>query len=423
MTLEFKELVPQIARMGAMLEKLDFDLSARLQQAYARYSASSDLAAVWERIDWVRQSDVSGYRGAAPVDLPQAEPINARFAAPAPPPTGTIVAADGSQIYPNEQHPVHYYLLNLGAFVYHYGIERTPEQYTNPRLYYHKDHVHDKYGRVIGNRAIDDQRTIAEIEFLAQYAWQYRDEARPLIALYDNRLMFQPGGDPGEIQAALKRFWGALVHLHDSGAILAGYIDNPFRSQRFIQLLYLMSLESEDEVKQKQHQLAQAGDLDGLRDRQFFDFVLEPGERSAIMVQNSPLNLQFRNKGESLEIAFFYIKVGSGYQSRVVRVDLPMWVARDARAVDELHALLLAQCAMQGRNPYPYALTRADELAVVSSKDRFKLDELIKAQIRLTTDIAVDTANFGGKDWGKVLARSEKRRFEIRNKPTTGTNP
>ena len=30
MSLEFKELVPQIAKMGSMLEKLDFDLSDQL---------------------------------------------------------------------------------------------------------------------------------------------------------------------------------------------------------------------------------------------------------------------------------------------------------------------------------------------------------------------------------------------------------
>ena len=41
----------------------------------------------------------------------------------------------------------------------------------------------------------------------------------------------------------------------------------------------------------------------------FFDHILKPGERSAIMVQNSPQNYAFKERGENYEIAFFYLKV------------------------------------------------------------------------------------------------------------------
>ena len=415
MTLEFKDLVPQITKMGAMLEHLDFDLSDRLRIAYERFQAASDLGDVWARIDWVRQSDISGYRGAAPLDLPGAEAINAIVSPSAPPPSATLLAADGSQVYPDEQFPVHYYLINLAAFVYHYGVERTPEQHMVPQLFFHKDHVHDKYGRVISHRTVDDRRTIAEMHFLAEYAWAYRDEARPLLALYDNRLMYQAnGGDKNENQLAFRQYMAALVRLHDAGAVVAGYIDDPRLSKRFIQLLYLMSLHDEEEVKAMQHMLGQAGDLDGLRDWQFFRMVLEPGQRSAIMVQNSPRNLEFRQRGENYEIAFFYLNTGDDYHPHIVRVDIPVWVARDQQAVDALHALLLEQCRMQGRNPYPYVLTRADELAVVNGRDRLKLDELIKAQVRRSTTLPVDQPDYSAKTRGKDLSRSDKRRFEMK---------
>jgi hypothetical protein len=115
MSLEFKELVPQIAKMGAMLENLDFDLSEALQLAYQRFEQASDLNAAREHIDWVRRTDISGYRGAGPLDTPDAEPINLIVPAPEPPPLATIIAADGSQIYPSDQSPVHYYLLNLAV--------------------------------------------------------------------------------------------------------------------------------------------------------------------------------------------------------------------------------------------------------------------------------------------------------------------
>ena len=103
--------------------------------------------------------------------------------------------------------------------------------------------------------------------------------------------------------------------------------------------------------------LTRAGDLEGLRDQQFFQHILEPGERSAIMVQNSPQNYTFKARGENYEIAFFYLKVHNNYQSRVIRVDIPVWVARDPDKVNQLHSLILSQCQMQGRNPYPYVLT------------------------------------------------------------------
>ena len=189
--------------------------------------------------------------------------------------------------------------------------ERTPEQYTQPRLYFHKDHVHDRHGRVIPRREVDDRRTTAEMHFLADYAWNYREAALPLVALYDNRLMFQTSGDQANAVQTFRQYIAALVRLRDAGALLAGYIDNPRMSRRVMQLLYLLSLEDEAAVKANQGLLTQAGDLDGLRDWQFFRRVLEPGERSALMVQNSPRNLEFKRKGENYEIAFFYLNIGS----------------------------------------------------------------------------------------------------------------
>ncbi|MBZ0304268.1 MAG: DNA double-strand break repair nuclease NurA, partial [Anaerolineae bacterium] len=181
--------------------------------------------------------------------------------------------------------------------------------------------------------------------------------------------------------------------------------------ERFIRLLYLLSLENEAALRDSQHG-SPAGDLEGLRDAQFFRLILEPGERSALMVQNSPRNLEFKERGENYEIAFFYLNVGSTFTPSIVRVDVPVWVARHKQAVDELHALLLAQCRVQGRNPYPYVLTRAHELAVVSKDDQRKLEEMIKTQLRLTTDIPVDSLYNSAKSRSKFLLKSDRRRFD-----------
>lgn len=414
MSLEFNRIVEQVYKMGAMLEKLDFDLSQSIDLATERFEQLTDMERVRERIEWVRSSDISGYRGAAPLNLPNAEPVNLIVPEPALPAQATLLAADGGQVYPDEMAPVHYYLINIGLFIYHHGSDLTPEQLTFPELKFHKDHVHDRSGRLIRNRVVDDRRTVAELRRLADEAWKRRSQDAPLVALYDNRLMYLPGSDDSrEARDLMSEYIGAMVHLHDAGANLAGYIDNPIKSKRFLQLLYLLSFESREDLRMRQGSLARAGDLEGLRDSQFFFRVLKNGERSAVMVQSSPQNKEFKDRGENYEIAFFYLKVYNQYQSRVVRVDIPIWVARDPQRVSLIHALLLHQCRLQGRNPYPYAITRADELAWVGGKDRSKLDELVNVQVRRVREELIGTT-LTAKTRGKDLARSAKRYHDMR---------
>ena len=128
-------------------------------------------------------------------------------------------------------------------------------------------------------------------------------------------------------------------------------------------------------------------------------------------MQNSPRNLAYRQKNGSFEIAFFYVKVANGYKTAIARIDIPMWVARERDSVNTLHALILDQCQMQGRTPYPYALARADELALVSGQDRRKLDELIRMELRKQ---GVEPGGAAPKLQSKRAARSDKRSFQSR---------
>ena len=424
MTIEFNKLVDQVAKMGRMIEALDFDLNDRLALATRIFESSDDLDVVRERIQWVRPPEIR-YRGAAPLESANAEAINRIVPAPPTPPAAVILAVDGSQVYPNEQALLHYYLLNIGIYVYHHGIDRKPEAISEPDLVYHEKYVHDSYGAVIRKGTVDDRRTLAELRTLAEQAWTRRRQEDPkvLIAFYDNRLMYLPSGKGHRGEDLLTDYIAAMVQLHDAGASLLGYVDNPYRSKRCMQLLFLMTLADEGELKARQRELMRTGPLEGLYDQQFFDHILKPGERSAVMVQNSPQNREFKARGESYEIAFFYLKVtnqrpalnqdGHGFAARVVRVDIPVWVARDRQRVDAVHAMILAQCQLQGRNPYPYALTRADELAYVSPKDKEKLEQLVRLEVRKVKRLFLHPDASGGKARGKDLARGEKRYHEM----------
>src|SRR5207247_6686624 len=132
-------------------------------------------------------------------------------------------------------------------------------------------------------------------------------------------------------------------------------------------LLHLLDL---DENIVSRATLAQNGRIEGLLDRHFFGYAEQPllrsGERSALFVQMSPQNKEYRFKGgHTHEIAFFYLNVAAeGELPQIARVELPMWVAQSRQFVADLQALIYHQC-QQLVSRYPYVLTRADELAVV----------------------------------------------------------
>ncbi|TVR22972.1 MAG: DNA double-strand break repair nuclease NurA [Anaerolineaceae bacterium] len=417
MPIEFNKITEQVYKMGSMIEQVDFDFDRHMQIALRRFASAGDVDAVRQRIQWVRQSDISGYRGAALLGDDDTPP-NLIYPPPQASPQALVIAADGSQVYPSDQSAIHYYLINIGLFMYYQGAAHLPEQITLPTLYFHKSHVHDRFGHLVSNRTVDARRTVAEMQAMSALAWERRHSAPAggIVALYDNSLMFTASADDvTDADDLQKDYHAAMQHLYDIQAngtrvTLAGYVDNP-RGSVVLRLLHLLSLRDEAEIKFKQAEIERGGDLEGLRDRHLFHAVLSAGERSAVMVQNSPRNLDYKRRNPSQEIAFFYVKVGVGDHTAIARVDIPAWVAAEPAAVDDLHAVLLAQSAMQGRNPYPYALTRADELAYVGGRDKAKLNELINIELRrkgLAPALAAPKAR------GKELARSEKTRYEVK---------
>ncbi|MCK6580893.1 MAG: DNA double-strand break repair nuclease NurA [Anaerolineae bacterium] len=408
LSLEFAKLVEQVHTMGRYLGHVQMSSSNRLETALRLLNAATDLDVIHERIRLVRESSVSGYRGATPAPRPYSEVIAGVGAPPTPPPAATIIAADGSQVYPDQHESALYYLINIGIFVYFHGAPRLPYQFTHPDLFYADGALKDKDGRTVTNQAVNARRSLVEMQWLAREVWERQTEARPLLALHDGPLLKFFGAaevpDAGQIEAD---YMGALQQLYDAGALLIGYGDRP-RSTYIISLLHLLRLhpgEINDAV------LRNNGDLEGLTDAMLLAYVLEPGERSAIMTQNSPQNKAYKDrKGPDFEIAFFYVNAADSTRAVIVRVDLPMWVARDPAAVDAVHALVLTQCGIQGRKRYPYALTRADEMAYVSSVEKSHLDEMIRVEM-LRNQLEPELSN---KLQSKDLARSGRTKHRLR---------
>lgn len=387
MTLEFEKVMPQVERMGRALAQRNITMSERALIAWDLLQALDDLDAIHARIQLARERD-AGFRGAAPPDPETGirEPVNRAYPRPALPERATIIAADGSQIYPSLHAAALYYLTNVGVFVYHHGLSELPEQVTEPRLHYSEDDVRDNQGQIITTTAVNARRTLAERLVLAREAWARRDIDAPLLALSDGPLLWWANKDVPDGPQLERDYLGVLVHVHDlhthmqqahhTFASLVGYVDRP-TSSFLVSLVHLMRL-TDDEVRRRY--VENNGDLEGLIDQALLVRLLKPGERSALLVQQSPQNKRYHDKGPNYEIAFFYVNVGTSNEPHFARVEMPSWVARDAAMVDMTHALIVSQCEMMWR--YPYALTRADELAVIRAHERNQLTEMIEVELR-----------------------------------------
>ncbi len=388
MTLEFDKVVPQIQQMGHTLAENEESASHIAGDAWESFLTLTDNHAIWQQIWTARQHD-AGFRGAAPMDDPNdpehqnTERLTQAYPLPTCPERATILAADGSQIYPDPHAAILYYLTNIAVFIYRHGVEADlPETVAEPQLYFRDEELHERDGRIIANAAVNARRNVFEMQFLARETHKHIDSeadsayARPLLSVSDGPLLFWLGGDVPNAKGLMEDYYEALGVLFNARAALAGYVDQP-RSRFLIGTLYLMSL---DESEITRPNLVSTGPLEGLDDRFLMKRLLGPGERSALLVQQSPQNKTYHDRATEFEIAFFYLNVsGLDQEPYLARVEIPMWVARDPTLVDAVHALLYAQCQLTDR--YPYVLTRADECAVVHSYEKQALDEMIYVEL------------------------------------------
>jgi hypothetical protein len=242
---------------------------------------------------------------------------------------------------------------------------------------------------------------------LAEQGWLNRDEARPLLTFFDGSLLFLGiGSDVPDKDQLYGIYFAAMTRLLEVQAQLVGYVDRP-RSSFVTGLLHLLDT-PEDTVSRSI--LSNNGRIEGLQDIHFFRSLLGPGERTALFIQMSPQNKDFRRHGGNThEIAFFYINVASEHEApHLARVEVPMWVVSDRTTLSRIQALIYHQC-QQLTSRYPYVLTRADELAVVKGDETRQLNMLI--QVSLTRH-GIESSE-SEKQSTKNSARAQKTRHAV----------
>lgn len=314
------------------------------------------------KVELAAQLD-SWLRAAKPTD----EVLTARFALPAAPGSLMVIAADGSQINPDRHAALNFYLVNLGAILMRTHSGQAPVQRVQSTLHYAE---YSATGSVTQEQ-VGLERDTNERIFLASLAAEAHD--LPVLALTDGPLELwgSRSQDPQEQQSflsALEKYLTALQALHGAKALTAGYVDKP-RADLVVRALEISAT--------PQEQLGDARKLRYLRgvtDVDLFAF-LAPGERSAIFAHQNQLSARYEG---ALALHFFYLNVGDERQSNLARVEVPAWVAEDRGMLDTLHAALVEQCKLMASRPYPYALHRAHEIAVVTRAEKDEVTSMLQ---------------------------------------------
>jgi hypothetical protein len=384
MTLELNKVTEQIDEMGRVLavgaaqrRQVLPDLRA-LRKRYSEHL---------ERLHSLAESVGREANCARPTN----EPLDAAFPTPEPPGQATILAADGSQIYPNPHGWALYYLINVGSLVYRHGSGQVPLAASAPQV----AQAVDREGNLLSGERIDARRDVAEVQKLADLVESEAGSER-LLALLDSTLGLHiwSGVIPQTEQVALQKSYEAQVErIRRAGSALAGFLSRSRRAG-VVNLLDLAQMGETGETRTGPSPFLSITD-------QMLWGDLQPGERSALFVEI----------GEP-PVCFFYLNTEPldgpnlpGVEAEPARIELPGWVALSPEKLNRVHALVYDQC--QINNGYPYVLSRADELAIVLNEEREALETML---LQAMSRQGMHLPRLSPKERQKRVARAPFRR-------------
>ncbi|UCC60265.1 MAG: DNA double-strand break repair nuclease NurA [Dehalococcoidia bacterium] len=378
MSLNLSHLAAQIDDMAESLKVEEKNWSACLDQALDTIQHQSlDPESLRRKIKDSRTTWlIAGITGQ----------LDGRFTCPPCPPDFAVIATDGSHIGVDRHSPARCYLINIGSVMLRYGQQPDAVLHSQPTLYSNKEDliIVDPRGSSelpIEGGLLGAKRAVAECLALAELGEELAPEL-PSTALVDGTLiMWGLAGHayPEYVRTELLRngFLQALDRIRDlgrrTGLALASYISLP-RSTEVANTLRIALCpydppDCDRHCPRKSSSVERECDtVSGIRDRDIFHAILEPGDRSATFVSGSSIVQDYY---ADHEIRFFYLKV----DNEIARVEFPCWV-EDMGNLDLLHAMILDQC--RRGHGYPVALSEAHEQAVLSGPDREQFRHLLE---------------------------------------------
>ena len=370
MTLELNKVTGQVVRLGeqAAQRKRNLDMIVpQVQQILRDHAADADLRDLARRA-----TETKKWRGAIPTD----EPLDAAIDPPPHPAHLTIVAGDGSQIYPDTHGAALYYLINIGTIIFRHGTGQAPIVATTPEVNGEAEKLYED-DELVSLPLINARRNLAELVKISELAMTEVQQCAT-VALMDGILALwtHVEGISKDQQDQLERdYIRHLDQLRDTAVVLGSFVSRP-RSTLVAALVRLATFDDPDKA------LASVVNdrtppFNGLHDTTIFLSMLEPGQRTALFEVAPGWNTTYRERGHSIH--FFYVNVGDAARSELARVEVPLWVAQDRSALGLIHAAIVEQCKVS--SGYPYVLARAHEIAVVTNAERAEFEKMIAMQL------------------------------------------
>lgn len=287
----------------------------------------------------------------------------ARTFAPSERPTPmTVVATDGSQIYPDRHVEPTCYLINVSQVAFQYGTTEPPVMRSTPRFRYDSDDLEDHFDATLGamtTEVVSALRDEWELRELLAVAREARAPDRPLVAMVDGTLirwMIRGMRNRSLEQELIRRYTEMLEQFREEALPLCSYISMPGNTEVMHLLqFYLDTMANTDSDVP----------LDGLMDRKLFVETLAPGERSATFSSASHIQREYATGDK---ICYFYLRIPSRAGDEIGRVEVPEWVASDPDLLPLVHSVVLSEC--EKGEGYPMIVTEAHERAVVRAAER-----------------------------------------------------
>lgn len=379
LTLELNKLTGQVDAMGREMATRRDELSEKAREARRILVDHADVTDdLLKKIERARETD-EWRRGAIPLGTR----LDERCTPPLLPGDYVLIAADGSQIYPDRHAIAQYYLLNTGAIVFRCGSGQAPTISSNPEVFYAEVDLYDDDGNMRSADYVSSQRNRREIQALAERAEAERadlggDLSIPIICVLDGPLLPWMRPDPDNrdaINAELDFFIAQFERLRRAAAIPVGYVDRP-GSANVLRILELLQLDIDAITRDS----LRSGRFLQLTDRLLFD-SLGPRERTGLFQPNSKINQDYYHRSGGVSggdrMVFTYANMAQAAgpdNAALARIETPGWVAQDPAKLDIAQAALYDNCEPIR---YPYVLARAHELAVVTQAEKADLENML----------------------------------------------
>jgi hypothetical protein len=366
MTIDFQQVLGQIRQFGEQAvvhEQQLINLRQLASQALAEHTAEIEL--IKEKINKLSLEQRNQLRCAVPRD----EPLTTHNPIPSLSDLGTIIAADGSQIFPDHHVEIFYGLINVGAIIIHPLSNESPTTLIQSQL------IYDNRLENLSNNILALYRDIAERQILVKVA---KSQLPPVITFTDGPMELwisreSSNEEKSIYQKAVSEYQESLHQLNDMQIITSGYVDKPGAN------LVVRMLEITLADKNQLLDLSRYQPFKGVLDTDLFGSLLASGERSAIFSIQSASTVFYQG---NLSLNFFYVNVSDNNQPWLARIEVPAWVAKEKVSIDRLHLALINQCRLMSDKPYPYLLHRAHETAVVTQPEREQLNQMILIEMR-----------------------------------------